>query len=75
MGLEHARGDDVDRVAQQPLQLDVETGEIEQIGAGLEVDEEVATAGAAASGGTAGRATAGPETVVRTVHNGPQNEQ
>lgn len=45
MWLEHSRGDDIDRVAQQRLQLDVECGEIEQVGTRFEVDEEVDVTG------------------------------
>ncbi len=37
--LEHPSGDDVDGVSQEPLQLDVEAGEIEQVGARGEVDQ------------------------------------
>lgn len=45
MRLEHPCGDDVDRSPEQPLQLPIEGGEIEQVGAGLEVDEQVDVAG------------------------------
>ena len=41
VGLEQAGGNDVDRTAEQSFQLDIECGEVEEIGARLEVDEEI----------------------------------
>lgn len=41
MRLEHAGRDDVDRMPEQPLQLEIECGEIEQIRPRLQVDEQV----------------------------------
>ena len=45
LGLEQAGGNDVDRTAEQSFQLDIECGEVEEIGSRFEVDEEIDVAG------------------------------